>query len=89
VNSVLRQVVGAERMPDPADRPATKLIPHITLAYTKDSSDDHSTLQEQLNQIVMPETNFRPQILSLVKQMQFRNYYRWNIIEKLNIGTMS
>jgi 2'-5' RNA ligase len=85
VLSALRQVVGVQRLPLPVDRPATKLIPHVSLAYTRDDTNEQE-LEELLTAHPIPPVEFRLNHLALIKQEPVSGHYEWKTVQKLPIG---
>jgi 2'-5' RNA ligase len=81
----LKAVVGEDRMPHPVDRPITKLVPHVSLAYTR-KYDSEDEVQAILTDNPIPPVLFRPSYLSLVKQRPLRQHYEWEVIENIPLG---
>ncbi len=68
---------------DKAPKPKKKFIPHITLAYPRDS--DVSCIQDQLDKD-SPATTASLNELSLVKQRQTIPYYQWDVVDRINLN---
>lgn len=65
------------------DKPA-EFIPHVTLAYPKDTDDDEGIAKQVAQSRVEPFA-FKPIELCLVKQTQTPPYYRWEVVRRLSL----
>jgi 2'-5' RNA ligase len=81
----LQAVVGPDRMPRPIDRSATKLMPHIALAYPKNYDAENEVEQTLIDHPIPPVTIRIPQ-LSLIKQWPTGEHYEWEVIKNIPLG---
>lgn len=61
-----------------------KFIPHVTLAYPKDTEDD-AEIVRQIEQSQIEPFTFKPTELCLVKQTQTPPYYQWEVVKRLRL----
>lgn len=61
-----------------------KFIPHITLAYPKDTYAENE-MRKQLQRKWIEPASFKPSELCLVKQQQTPPYYQWNIEHRIKL----
>jgi 2'-5' RNA ligase len=85
VLQALESVVGTDRMPRPVDRSATKLMPHIALAYPKNYDSD-SDVERILADHPIPAVTARIPQLSLIKQWPTGEHYEWEIVRNILLG---
>lgn len=66
---------------EPVERP-DPFIPHVTLAYPKDT-DDEAGIAEQLKRKQVKPFTFAPTEICLVRQRQTPPHYQWEVIKRL------
>ena len=63
---------------------ARDFIPHVTLAYPRDTDDEDGISRQLLSKKVAP-VSFQPTELCLVKQRQTSPYYQWEVVSRLSL----
>lgn len=87
VRQSLGEAVGADRLPNPVDRPADQLIVHIALAYphTHDKEAELAAALAKADETIEPiEVQLRD--LSLVRQWPTGEHYEWEVVRNLRLG---
>ncbi len=74
-----------EVLKDKAPTPE-KFVPHVTLAYPRDTNDDEG-IEKQLKQAQVDPMKFVPTELCLVKQRQTPPYYQWEVITRIPLSS--